>query len=64
MKSEYRNETTLSKEQIGGSGSTWSWFACMTTIMEGTANGRGAPRALDQGTIEIIEDDEHELLDT
>jgi hypothetical protein len=42
MKSEYRHETTLLEEQIGGSGSTWSWFACMITIMKGIAKGRGA----------------------
>jgi hypothetical protein len=41
MKSEYQHETTLSKEQTRGSGSTWSWFACMTIIMEGIAKGRG-----------------------
>jgi hypothetical protein len=42
MKSEYRHETTLLEEQIGCSGSTWSWFACMITIMKGIAKGRGA----------------------
>jgi hypothetical protein len=36
----------------------------MTTIMEGTTKGRGAPRALDQDTTKIIEEDEHEILDT
>ncbi len=64
MKSEYRHETTLLEEQTGGSGSTWSWFACMTTIMEGTTKGRGAPRDVDKGTTKIIEEDEHEILDT
>jgi hypothetical protein len=35
----------------------------MTTIMEGIAKGRGAPRGVDQGTTEIIKEDEHEILD-
>jgi hypothetical protein len=36
----------------------------MTTIMEGTTKGRGAPRGVDQGTMEIIKENEHEILDT
>jgi hypothetical protein len=36
----------------------------MTTIMEGIAKGRGAPKGVDQGTMEIIKEDEHEILNT
>jgi hypothetical protein len=36
----------------------------MTTIMEGTAKGRGAPRGVNQGITKIVEEDEHEILDT
>jgi len=64
MKSEYQHVTTLLEEQTRGSGSTWSWLACMTTIMEGIAKGRGAPKGVDQGTMEIIKEDEHEILNT
>jgi hypothetical protein len=54
----------LPKEQIGGSGSTWSWFTQMTTIMEGSAKGDGALGGVDQGTTQIIEEDEHEIPNT
>jgi len=51
----------LPEEQTKGSGSTWSCFTWMTTIMEGSAKGDYAPGGVDQGTIEIIEEDEHEV---
>ncbi len=54
----------MPKEQIGGSGSTWSWFTQMTTIMEGSAKGDGALGGVDQGTTQIIEEDEHEIPNT
>jgi hypothetical protein len=33
----------------------------MTIIMEGSAKGNGAPGGVDQGTMEIIEEDEHQI---
>ncbi len=47
MESEYRRQKTLPEEQIGGSGSTWSWFTQMTTIMEGSTKGDGALGGVD-----------------
>jgi hypothetical protein len=55
MKSEYRCQKTLPEEQTGGSGSTWSWFTWMTTIIEGCTKGDGALGGVDQCTMEIIE---------
>jgi hypothetical protein len=49
------------EEQTGGSGSTWSWFTWMTTIMEGFDKGDGALGGVDQGTREIIEEVDHEI---
>ncbi len=49
MESEYRHQKTLPEEQTRGSGSTWSWFTWMTTIMEGSAKGDCAPGGVDQG---------------
>ncbi len=48
------------EEETRGSGSTWSWFAHMTTIMEGSAKGDGALGGVDQGTMKIIEEVDHE----
>jgi len=50
----------LLEEQIRGSGSTWSWFTQMTTIMEGSAKGDGAFGGVDEGITKIIEELDHE----
>jgi hypothetical protein len=36
----------------------WSWFAHMTNIMKGFANGEGAFGGVGQGTMEVIKEDE------
>ncbi len=45
--SEYQCQKTLPEEQTRGSGSTWSWFTHMTTIMEGSTKGDGALGGVD-----------------
>ncbi len=61
MKNEYLCQKSLLEEQTRGSGSTWSWFTQMTTIMEGFAKGDGALGRVDEGVTRIIEEVVHEI---
>jgi len=54
----------LPKKQTRGRGPTWSWCEHMKNIMEGSTKGKGALGGVDQGIMEDIEKDEHEILNT